>query len=60
VNRIWTIVSSTEKRDRTVTKFIAGMDSKTASAEFLKKYPDHILEAIMPGEINVITYDSYP
>ncbi len=60
MNRIWTVVSSTDKRDRKVTKFLSSMDSKVATADFQEKYPDHILEAMMPGEINVITYDGYP
>jgi hypothetical protein len=57
--RIWTAVSTESasgKRHHNI--FNSGFDYAEAKKEFKLKFPDHNLEALAPGQVEMKTYDS--
>ena len=56
--RTWTAVSSDDLgRSRRMDRFVGSFDAPKAAQDFRARHTDRQLEALMPGVIEVTTYD---
>jgi len=57
--RTWTAISSdVSGRNRSVSRFVGHVDHTDAADEYRKNHKGRQLEALMPGEIEVTTYNN--
>lgn len=59
MSRIWTSVSlDGESRETSTHRFFAGYDYRQAESTFQEAHPGARLVVLMPGEIELRTYDT--